>query len=205
MKLKTIQRSVLPIGVTVGVILAEQLSTRLKAWLTEPGAAVMLSAVVIAASIELVKFFAETLFDHWRFLRRVLLGDQYLEGTWFDIMRVAGKPSEVGLSWISYDDWEINYAGEDYDLKYDSDSAGVAMTHRFPYTAETIADDRLDLRARVGHAGLLPVRDQDQVAFAAGTQVNGDRPPRPRLHSLHACQSESQSGPFGFRPDRRSD
>jgi hypothetical protein len=138
MKLKSVQHSVVPIGVTIGTVLAEQLSSWLKAWFAGPSAAVIFSVVVIGASIELVKFFADTIFDHWRLLRRLLLGDQYLEGTWFDIMHVAGKPSEVGLSWVSYEDWEIKYAGEDYNLKCDSDNVEIAMTHRFPYTAEKI-------------------------------------------------------------------
>ena len=138
MKLKTVQRSLLPIGVAVGVVLTDRLSSWLKEWLTRPGVEVLFSVVVIAISIELVKVFAETLFDHSRFLRRFLLGSEYLEGTWFDIMKVAGKPSEVGLSWFTYDDWELQYSGEDYDLKPQAEHAELAMEHRFPYTAEKI-------------------------------------------------------------------
>lgn len=36
---------------------------------------------------------------------------------------------------------------------------------------DTGSDDGLDLRAGVGHAGLLPVRVEDEVALAGSTQV----------------------------------
>lgn len=163
MKLKTVQRGLLPLGVAIGVVLAERLSSWFKAWLSDPSTMVLFSIVVISASIEVIRFLAETLFDHSRFLRRILLGDQYLEGTWFDIMRVAGKASEVGLSWLSYDDWEVKYAGEDYDLKYDTDCTEVAMTHRFPYTAEKIVyskDNKLLYKYTAGRS------DRDDVEIA---------------------------------------
>ena len=207
MKLKTIQRSLLPIGVTIGVVLAEQLSSWLKAWLTEPGAGVLFAVVVIAASIELVKFFADTLFDHSRLLRRILLGDQYLEGTWFDIMRVAGKPSEVGLSWLSYEDWELKYAGEDYDLKYDADNAELAMTHRFPYTAEKIVylkDNKLLYKYVADRSD----RDDLEIAGYGELQFHPGEHGIPTRHSGHYYRPEG-GGVFrkisfeGFRLDER--
>lgn len=138
MKPKTFQRTLLPLSVAGGVVAAEQLSSWFEQWLVAPGASAIFSVVVIAVSIELVKSFSSDMFNHSRVFRRLVLSDQYLEGTWFDIMRVGGKAQEVGLSWLSYEDWEVKYAGEDYDLSYDGRTCEVAMTHRFPYTAEKI-------------------------------------------------------------------
>lgn len=168
----------------------------------------LFSIAVISASIELIKFLAETLFDQSRFLRRILLGDQYLEGTWFDIMDVAGKPSEVGLSWLSYDDWEIKYSGEDYHLKYLSDCADEAMKHRFPYTAEKIVylkDNKLFYKYTAERSG----RDEPEIVGYGELQFPGGRG-IPMRYTGHYYRQEG-SGIFrkicfvGFRLDGKKD
>lgn len=193
----------------MGVVLAERLSSWLEAWLSDPSAVVLFSVVVISASIELIRFVVATLFDHSRHLRRLLLGDQYLEGTWFDIMRVGGRPSEIGVSWLRYEDWEIKYAGEDYDLKYESGCADVAMAHRFPFTAETIVyakDNKLLYKYTADRSD----RDEVEISGYGELQFHPGRQGIPMRYSGHYYRPEG-GGNFrkicfeGFRLDDRKD
>src|SRR5262245_12221196 len=209
MKLKTVQRSLLPIGVAVGVVLTDRLSLWLSAWLTRPGVEVLFSVVVIAVSIELVKFFAESLFDHSRVLRRVLLGNEYLEGTWFDVMRVGGKLSEVGLSWFSYDDWELKYSGEDYALVSNAVNAELVVEHRFPYTAEKIVhlkNNKLLYKFTADRSD----RDDSEIAGYGELQLHPGARGVPTRYSGHYYRPEA-GGVFrkisfeGFRLDETRD
>ncbi len=192
MKLKTIESSALPIGVTVGVVLADLLTSVARAWLTKPSTAAVVSIVVIAASIELVKFFAENLFDHCKFIRRMLLRDQYLEGTWFDIMRVDGKPTEVGLSWLGYENWEVKYTGEDYDLKYDSGGTDLAMTHRFPYTGEKVVYSK-DNKLLYKYTADRSDRNDPEIAGYGELQFHPGQRGIPTRYSGHYLRPEGDA------------
>lgn len=209
MKLKTVERGLLPLGVAIGVVLAERLSSWLEAWLSKPGAVVLFSIVVISVGIELIRFVAETLFDHSRLLRRLLLGDQYLEGAWFDIMRVNGRPSEVGISYFRYDDWEIKYTGEDYDLKCDGDCPDLAMAHQFPFTAETIVYAK-DNKLLYKYTAARSDRDDVEVAGYGELQFHPNISGIPTRYSGHYYRPEGE-GNFrkvcfqGFRLDDRKD
>lgn len=56
------------------------------------------------------------IFDHWKGIRKKLIGQQYIEGTWFDIMKLDGQPMDIGISTFEYVDYEIRYKGQDYNL-----------------------------------------------------------------------------------------
>jgi hypothetical protein len=49
-------------------------------------------------------------------LRRVLLGHQFVEGTWLDIMSNNGNPISYGITRIVSSDQSLRIRGEDYDL-----------------------------------------------------------------------------------------
>lgn len=74
-----------------------------------------------------MRFLTGSLFERSKTVRRLLLGKDYIEGMWFDIMREKGNVKEIGVSSLEYADFQIKYSGEDYDL---------AVTQRLPFLAE---------------------------------------------------------------------
>jgi hypothetical protein len=127
--LKRLQTMQSTLGVAVGVVLSEHTVAWAKQWFANPGASGILSLVVVAASVVVVKFMASIAFEKSKRVRRMLLGRQYIEGTWFDVMRAGGKIAEMGISWIRYEDLEIKYCGEDYDL---------TLNYCSPYEADMV-------------------------------------------------------------------
>lgn len=107
------------IGVAIGVILSQQTSHLTTKWFTVPGINAMFAIILVTISIIIMKFFVGSLFVRSRTLRRILLGKQYVEGTWFDIMRKNNEVVEIGFSRISYTHKEVQFCGEDYNLEMD--------------------------------------------------------------------------------------
>ncbi|MEX2263591.1 MAG: hypothetical protein WD696_16660 [Bryobacteraceae bacterium] len=95
----------------------------------------MVSLAVIAVVLKLVEFFLGSLFDRSRWVRRKLLAEQYIEGTWFDIMRRGGKPVEIGVSRLRYKDFTIRFSGEDYNIENDP---GMEAGHCSPFDADMV-------------------------------------------------------------------
>ncbi len=117
------------LGVAVGVVLSQQTSHLAKSWFPVPGVTAAFSIIVIAVAIVVIRFFAGSLFVRSRVLRRILMGNQYVEGTWFDIMRKNGEVAEIGFSRIIYTRAGVKFFGEDYAL---------TMENGFPYRAELV-------------------------------------------------------------------
>ncbi|MCZ6703107.1 MAG: hypothetical protein O6940_08710 [Ignavibacteria bacterium] len=126
---KLIQDFEATIGLAVGVVISQNTSHLITKWITTGEITVMFAIVVITLSVYIMKFFIGSLFVQSRTLRRFLLGRQYIEGTWFDIMRKDNKVAEVGFSRISYTHKNIEFSGEDYNLE---------MDQCFPFRAEIV-------------------------------------------------------------------
>jgi len=126
---KLIQNLEATIGLAIGVVISQEISHLITKWFTAREITAMFAIVIITVSVIIMKFFIGSLFVQSRTLRRVLLGRQYIEGTWFDIMRKDNKAAEVGFSRISYTHEGIEYSGEDYNLE---------MDQCFPFRAEIV-------------------------------------------------------------------
>lgn len=119
MDVKTIKKIQTSMGVAVGVVFSQELTRLGKAWLVFPGSYAVISLIIISISVLLLNYLGSELFSHWRWLRKKLLGRQYIEGVWFDIMRCDGELLDVGISCMSYDDFNLTYRGQDYNLRTD--------------------------------------------------------------------------------------
>ena len=123
-KLQTIEEA---FGAAVGIVLAEQFAPLMKQWLLISGSAAVFSVILVTISILFVRFLIGSLFERSKTVRKILLGKNYIEGIWFDVMREKGQVKEIGVSSVEYADFQIKYSGEDYDL---------AVTQRLPFMAE---------------------------------------------------------------------
>jgi hypothetical protein len=130
--LKRVKSMQSTLGVAVGVVLTDQFSSLAKQWFLIPGVPIVFSLLVVAISVVAVQFLTSSLFDHFQWVRRLLLGQEYIEGTWFDILRKDGRPLEIGVSWLRYEDLNVKFSGEDCDL---------ALRHSFPYEANMVQFD----------------------------------------------------------------
>ncbi len=126
---KLIQNLEATIGAAVGVVLSQQTSHLITKLFHIQGAAITFAIIIVTASIIITKFLIGSLFVRSKTLRRILLGKQYVEGTWFDIMRINNKVAEIGFSRISYTHKDIQFWGEDYELE---------MDQCFPYRADMV-------------------------------------------------------------------
>ncbi len=117
------------VGVAIGVVLSEQTSAWVGQWFSSRAVTVASAVAVVVASTVLARFIGSGLFVRSRALRRLLLGRQYVEGVWFDVMHKDGEVVEVGFSRIRYTASALRFSGEDYDLQLEKSS---------PYRADMI-------------------------------------------------------------------
>lgn len=198
--LKRLQAAHVSIGLAVGVVLAQEFTRLAQQWLTGSFMPAVASLIVITLSVMAVKYFVNQLFNGAKWFRRLMLGKQFVEGTWFDIMRIGDQPAvEVGVSRLSYHDAEVRYSGDDYDL---------CMSHTAPYHSEMAQmkwdGQRLILmyKYRAGRS------DEKQV----GTEGYGEllfSPPDSLPNHYSGCYFVLDGGSKysfeGFRLDERKD
>ncbi len=194
--LKRLQTMQSTLGVAVGVVLSEHAVSWAKQWFANPGVSGILSLVVVAVSVVAVNFIASNVFERSKRVRRMLLGRQYIEGTWFDVMRVGGKIEEIGISWVRYEDLEINYCGEDYDL---------TLNYCSPYEAEMVQLKGQVLMykytARRSDNGNLGTQGYGELQFSPGR--NGI--PIKYAGSYFVLQGKEKLSFDGFKLDEKHD
>ncbi len=91
---KLIQDFEATIGLAVGVVISQNTSHLITKWFTTGEITVLFAIVLITLCVYIMRFFIGSLFVQSRTVRRFLLGKQYVEGTWFDIMRKDNKVAE---------------------------------------------------------------------------------------------------------------
>ncbi|HSF29901.1 MAG TPA: hypothetical protein VLK82_05440 [Candidatus Tectomicrobia bacterium] len=192
-RLQTIQAT---LGVAVGVVLSEQWPSWAKHWFPNAGVAEVLSLITVAVSVVVLKFMAGALFEKSKRVRRMLLGRQYIEGTWLDIMRADGKLKEIGVSWLRYDGSELRYTGEDYDL---------TLNHCSPYEAEMVQLKGQVLMykytARRSDNGSLGTQGYGELQFSPGR----DGIPNKYSGSYFVLQGREKLSFEGFKLDEQKD
>ena len=104
------------VGVAVGVVVTEYTTDFITQMIKIPGSTIIWLIIVIALSIALSRYVLGIWFNHSKILRKLLIGNQFIEGTWFDTMKTESGIIEIGFSRIKYSQKKIDYWGEDYDL-----------------------------------------------------------------------------------------
>ena len=79
---------------------------------TVPVLAAFILGITGIASMHVIELAVTTLFDRWEWLRRFILGGEYIEGTWVD--HVVGEKL-YGLIYIQIRDGKILTTGEQFD------------------------------------------------------------------------------------------
>lgn len=104
------------VSIAIGVGLAEEFTNwiekyNLPAWFPH------VSAVVIVVVIfQLLKFIFDSIFEMSEGMRKILLGREFVEGTWLDLMSQNGIPVAYGITRMASSGTSLRISGEDYDL-----------------------------------------------------------------------------------------
>lgn len=75
------------------------------------------SVVIVAVLAQLFRIVITYVILNFRFTRRLILGRQYIEGIWIDLMEENGNPVSLGLTRINIIDGELKINGDDYDTE----------------------------------------------------------------------------------------
>ncbi len=115
---KRIQQAVSVLSVGASVVAAQQAATWLSAHQQQlPGWLSPVTAVVVYTIGSLVlRFLLELLLESFQPLRRLLLGNQFIEGIWFEIISQNNIPVGIGHSEIIFSDGKFRFGGEDFML-----------------------------------------------------------------------------------------
>ncbi len=87
---------------------------------------------IIIISFIILQFLLNKLVNSSR-INRIILGEQYIAGTWIEVIYNNEKDKEVGygIKRISYDNDLLNYEGDNFDIK--------ALTHTGSFSANFLA------------------------------------------------------------------
>lgn len=115
-RLRTVVRIAGAGGVAVGALLANQESS----WLTSFSLPEWFPPIVALAIIfffaEVIRETAEWLVGNLQFLRRLLLGRAFVEGTWIDVAYIDDRPVAAGIVRIEPASLGLRLSGEVFDL-----------------------------------------------------------------------------------------
>lgn len=143
-------------GVAVGLLIANGVHDWLEAKRVGSGALVVSDLVCVLIALVLVRFLAEQALYNWRWLRRLVLGRQHVEGCWLDVVTHSDGSQRFGIVRFEPDKNSLRYGGENYtpDGKPigDFDTDVVAMDWpmlRFAYRAF----DGTEAQGRAGRTG----------------------------------------------------
>lgn len=117
-RIKRVTTAVTTISVGSAVIVGQQGA----AWLTEyqakfpPWWSPVAAVVLFFVTSQAVRIVLELALERITALRRFLLGDQFVEGVWFDLIFEGAALVSVGHSMIRYSDGKFRFGGEDFPL-----------------------------------------------------------------------------------------
>jgi hypothetical protein len=106
------------ISISVSVVIAQQAAS----WVTAhskdlpPWFPPVVAIVVYSMGSLLIRFSLDLLLDNVKLLRRLILGKQFVEGIWFDLIFQNNVPIAVGHSEITFSDGKFLLGGEDFRI-----------------------------------------------------------------------------------------
>lgn len=131
-------------GGTLGLVLSNYATNWLSSYKLpfSPPALALVALAIVVISAEALKETSELLFSNMRPLRRLVLGRQYVEGSWIDVAYAGGKPVSIGIIRIEPDGTGVRISGELFNLNgsprgtFRSEIAEISWpTIRYKYSA----------------------------------------------------------------------
>ena len=83
----------------------------------DKGYATLMTVLIVSIVIIILNQLAESIFEKSTFIRKILFGDEFIEGWWYDISynEQAGTVQHGVLISISYEEWKYKVNGATYD------------------------------------------------------------------------------------------
>ena len=116
-RLEKISQVTQTLSLATSAVVGQQVSSWMErqkafpAWL--PPLAALLIVVV---GLHVLQALLETLFSSLKPLRRLLLGNQFIEGIWFDLSQADGRPIVVGIARIMLAGSTVRFYGDDFSV-----------------------------------------------------------------------------------------
>lgn len=150
-RLKRMHRLSLAISIGVGVVIGQKASVWVEQYYKSVWLSPLVALIIFAICFQFLTYLLENLFDGSKRLRKILLGRQFVEGTWLDLMSKEAKPFSYGISYIkSFELSSLRISGEDFDLEgnncghYYSDLIKVEWpTIKYTYTYQHSSNPQL--------------------------------------------------------------
>lgn len=96
------------VGQGVGVFafsVATVVANYLEDWVSEksswPYMSVVVAIITVVVLGQALSSLVSAFIERWRWLRKLLFGEYYLDGTWVDLASTNGQVDVVGLTWFS--------------------------------------------------------------------------------------------------------
>jgi hypothetical protein len=113
--MKKISKGIKVISVALSVAAGKLFADKFEHKIGEEGLLFILVLAIIAMGIELVPSIFEFILDN-TFLKKLLVGEQYIDGTWLELDSKEGKPIEVGVTRIRVSSDKIIYGGTTFPI-----------------------------------------------------------------------------------------
>jgi hypothetical protein len=114
-------------AIALSVSLAKLFSTKFDSKINDDSLLFIISIAIIAIGIEYLPGLLELLLEI-PFIKKAIIRDHYLDGTWLELDSKDGEPIEVGITRIKIMNEKINYGGTTFPIDPDSAGAGSAYT-----------------------------------------------------------------------------
>jgi hypothetical protein len=105
------------VGIGVGVVIASASRAMLTRHQIPSAYVTAIDALVITVASLAVRLLTEEVALNWRFVRKLLLRRQFVEGTWIDVVQRDGAPSVIGIVRFEPSGSFISYSGENLDVR----------------------------------------------------------------------------------------
>jgi hypothetical protein len=110
------------LSVGIGVAIAQVFTDWILKKGLPPWFPLISALVVVITTFQLLQFTFDTIFEMSAGVRKLLLGREFVEGTWLDLLSHDGVPFAYGITRIVSTGASLRITGEDYDL--DASSTG---------------------------------------------------------------------------------
>ena len=108
------------VGVGIGVALSQVFTDWILKKSLPPWFPIVSALVVVTVTFQVLKFIFDAIFEMSENVRKILLGREFVEGTWLDLLSHGGIPFACGVTRIVSSGSFLRITGEDYDLESSS-------------------------------------------------------------------------------------
>lgn len=77
----------------------------------------IVSIILVVLLNETLSFIFQASYEKFKFLRQLVLGNQFVEGTWIEFVTQDEKINSIGIANISSNGYELKIDGHNFDLK----------------------------------------------------------------------------------------